>query len=195
MITKNQVIRDLFPERNYLTFEQIGVITNSQSLWLELAYWIRSLMIAMLRDPERVEFNYSRLFSGVIQDFYSYFRSTYGAEIAEQIIKILSEYIINIYKLIDAIKNNNTEAVNQITKDIYETLDELAAFLNRVNIHWDMKHWSNLLYQFNRIIIEQIVAMAGEQFEREIGLVRRISDLTSVIGNYMARGLLAGYLI
>jgi len=77
---------------------------------------------------------------------------------------------------------------------LYQSADSLARFFAQINIYWDEGQWKNLLYQYVRMKIEEIVAIASNDFQKEVEVYDRVEDLTAIMGNYMARGIIASNL-
>lgn len=51
--------------------------------------------------------------------------------------------------------------------------------------------WRNLLYQYIQLKLQMIIAMISRDYRREIQIYDRVFDLTTTMGSYMARGLIA----
>lgn len=90
----------------------------------------------------------------------------------------------------EAIKVNNVEQVNSNLIQLYQKADAFSAYLNQINSNWDEIQWKNFLYQYIKLLGDQIVAMAGGRFDEEIAIAGRIEDLASMMGNYMANGVM-----
>jgi hypothetical protein len=114
----------------------------------------------------------------------------YGAEVAEHLLQIISGTVVNLLNVIEGIKNNNQDQVNSNTLKLYETADVFSAYLHELNSHWEELLWRNYLYQFIRLILDQTVTIATEKFDDEIVIAGRIEDLTAIMGNYMAQGII-----
>ncbi len=186
MMNKCETVMPISP----MTFEQMNIIINSQRIWQQLTYWLRSLMVTTLRDPERQPSTLDRLYIGTTREYYNYFRLLYGPEVAQYILQILSGTVIDFLNLIDGVKNNNTDQANSSALKLYEKADMFSAYLHQLNSNWNELQWKNYLYQLIKLLIEQIVAMASENFKDEIAITGRIEDLTAEMGNYMARGVI-----
>lgn len=194
MIYKNESIRTLFPGKNYITFEQMNIINNSNKLWMEFAFWMRSLIYTTIRDPVRQTFVANKLFNGVALEYYILFEFYYGTELAKQFMNLFTNYITGAWRLVEALRNNNTEEVNTQTVLLYQGADNLAAFLAKVNLYYSEEQWKNLLYQSIQLIIDEAIAISREDFEKEIEISSSMADLVMIIGDYMARGIIAGSL-
>ena len=175
----------------YLTQEQMNIIINSQRLWLQLAFAIRSLLFSVLRDPDRTQASANQLFNIVAVRFYDYFRLYYGIEVAQTVVNLLSAFITNMWRLFMGISANDSEMVNSSTAEIYRIADETASYLSSINLYWDENQWKEFLYQMIQTSIEQTLSLARQDFDREYRLFSRITDLAALTGNYMARGIIA----
>ena len=189
MINKMQEV--LPKSEQYLTQEQMNIIINSQRLWLELAFTIRSLMMAVIRDPERTQSAAERLYNIVEINFYNYLRLFYGPDVAQQIINYLSNFITNMWRLFEAISTNNTEEMNASTVKLYENADQAASYLASINIYWNEQQWKNFFYQAIRITIDEATTLAAKDFEKEYQIFNRLVDLATLTGDYMARGIIS----
>lgn len=183
---------EMYPSQSLITPLQLGIIGRLRRLWIEVSVWIRDLSIATIRDPERESASANQLFSGVIDEFYQIFSTYYDPNIAQQVVNLLYGIFTSIWELIRAIKENDQEAVNVSTRQLYQRADDLSNYLAQINFFWGAEQWQNLLYQYIRLKIIQIVNIARGDFEREAGLYRELEDLAVLMGNYMAGGFIAG---
>lgn len=174
-----------------LTYEQMNIITNTQNLWLRMGFLIRNLMIAVFRDPDRVQSTADQLYNFLTADFYHYFSFVYGPQIAQQFTNYLTNGISDIWRLFEGISTNNQEAVNSATVDLYSIADQLSAFLASINPYWSADQWRSFFYQFNRTTIEEAMALASNDFTKEYQLFDQVEKLGLVMGDYMARGTIA----
>lgn len=175
----------------YLTYEQMNIITNTQILWARLGFLIRDLMIAVFRDPDRVQSTVNQLYNFLTADFYNYFSFVFGSQIAQQFINYLSNFITDLWRLFEAISTNNQEAVNSYTADIYEVADQLSTFLARINNYWSAAQWRSFFYQYIRTTIDEALALASKDFNKEYQLFEQLEKLTMLMGDYMARGIIS----
>lgn len=190
MIYKSQ--DNALPETRYITFEQMNIITNSNKLWMEFAFWVRALIESVIRDPERESVIANKLFEDVIKEFYILFEFYYGTQLAQQFMNLLTNFTTGIWRLVEALKNNNTEQVNEYTMQLYQTADDLARFLAQINLYYDESQWRNLFYQAIRLVIDEATSLLSNDFEREVEVSSSMADLVTLMGNYMARGIISG---
>lgn len=174
-----------------LTYEQMNIITNAQNLWLRLAFLIRDLMIAVFRDPDRVQSTADQLYNFLTADFYQFFSFVYGPQIAQQFTNYLTNAIADAWRIFEGIATNNQEAVNSSTVDLYKLADQSSAFLASINPHWSEDQWRSYFYQYIRISIDEALAFASNDFDKEYQLFGQEVKLALLMGDYMARGIIA----
>lgn len=179
------------PNRPVLTWEQMNTYISSQKLWLQLAYGIRSLMLSVLRDPERTQASANRLYNVVAHNFNDYFRFFYGPETAQRITNHLIIFITNMWGLFNAISTNNTESVNVNAIELYKNADEASQYFASINPYWSAQQWRDYLHQHIRLTIQEAVALAGKEFDKEFDVLGQLEDLLTQIGDYMAAGVIS----
>jgi len=189
MVNKSQ--NTVLPETHYITFEQMNIITNSNKLWMEFAYWVRALIYSTIKDPERQPFIANKLFEGVVPQFHTLFEFYYGTQLAQQFMSLFTSFISSIWGVAVALKSNNQEQANSYTSQLYQTIDSLAKFLAQINIYYDETQWRNLLYQAAKLSIDEATALLTNDFKKEIEVSSSMADLADTIGNYMARGIIS----
>lgn len=175
-----------------ITFEQLNTITTFQRLWTYIAVWMRNFIQSTMFDSPNLDAISEKLYSLPLE-FYDIFSSYYGPQYARQFINLLSNFIMSGMQLVEGMKNNNQELVNASTVQWYQNADQLAKFFTSLNIFWDYNQWRYLLYQYIRAKIEEVVAITSGDYRREVEMFETIEDITFVIGNYMARGLISAY--
>lgn len=191
MATKNKDIESQIGETSYrITYEQLNTLISFLKLWSQLAMWTRSLVISTVGDLENKTSVVNQLFS-IPTELYYAFRIFYGSSISQELLNLMTNFVSNEWRLIDALKEGNRDVVDQSTAGIYQTADEIAALLSRINVYWDQEQWRSLLYQYIRLLIDEMVASMAGEHEREIEIYKRLEETAELIGSYMARGIIA----
>lgn len=176
-----------------ITFEQMNVITGLNKLWMEYAFWMRALINSTLNDSEREGFIADKLFNGVMLDFFNLFELYYGAQLAKTFMDLFTNFATGSWGLIRALKNNNPEEINAQTVQLNRRADELADFLAQINVYYSADQWRYLFYQAIRLIADEALSIINKDFEREIEVSDSMANLAMLMGDYTARGLLAGF--
>lgn len=73
---------------------------------------------------------------------------------------------------------------------LYEGADDRAAFLSRINAYWDQATWRDFFIQYISMLNELILSIMEENYENEIRVFDRMGNLSVLMGNYMARGII-----
>lgn len=187
MIKKQQLPQ----ENRYLTYEQLNLIVNLQRMWQALAFSERDLIFSVFRDAERIPTVANRIYNDSVPNFYNAFRLYYGGQIAQEISNDIADYTTNLWRLAQAISENDTEGANKSTADLYQVVDRLASFLSRINLYWSEQQWKNLLYQHTKTKIQEILAVASDELNREYELFDQVLGFSAIMGDYMARGIIS----
>lgn len=95
------------------------------------------------------------------------------------------------YAAIEGFLSNNRQLIDQSLRDWYNDAGVLAEFLAGMNVHWDATQWRSFLNQYIQVETEMIASVAAQDYVREIRIFDRMIDLASMMGSYMARGLIA----
>ncbi|HML36286.1 MAG TPA: hypothetical protein PKA19_02530 [Bacillota bacterium] len=182
---------DIGPDIGYLiTYEQMHTLITFQELWTDLSAWLRALLISMAENLEDQEAVTHQLYS-IPADFYNIFRVFYGPSISQQLLNLLSGLTTDARNLIASLIAGDDESVDLNLSQMYRTVNDLAAFLSRINVYWDEDQWTYLLNQFVRLFVNEAVAYLSKNYEQEIQIYNRLDDLTDIMGSYMARGIIA----
>lgn len=180
------------PDQEYITREQMNVVINSQRLWLHLVFGIRSLLLAVLRDPERTESAANQLYEVVSGSFYSYLRFFYGPADAQQFSNYLSGYITSLWRVFEEIASGgNGQVSDSNTTALYKNAEQVAVFLAGLNIYWSEEQWKSFLNQLTQSVIQEALTLAAKDFGGEYQIFQRIADLAILMGDYMSRGIIA----
>lgn len=172
------------------TYEQLNINSRFQQLWIQLSVFMRSYIYAVMFDLPNVESEAGRLFK-VPADFRNEFLTFYGPEIADRMNELLTNFIAVTPMVLEGVKANNQELVNQGVKRWYQTADELAKFLDSVNLFWDTNQWRYLLYQYISLCLAMITTIGTKDYIQAVQIYDRIFDIVTIMGTYMARGLIA----
>ncbi|MBR0597630.1 hypothetical protein [Sinanaerobacter chloroacetimidivorans] len=172
------------------TYEQMNINNTFQKLWFLLAVFMRNYIYAVMLNLPSEEAVAERLYQ-VPADFRNALQIFYGTEIAGMFNNMFTNFLTKPASIMEGMKTNNQELVNQGTQEWYQTAGEIAAFLDRINLFWDENQWRYLLNQYISLNIEMILAIATGDYRKEIQIYERIFDLTSIMGTYMARGIIA----
>lgn len=190
----NAIKRELKPARPvtqpYLTYEQVNTITVFERLWTDIAAWTRAYIVSSVFSLPNLKAVSEKLYS-LPMGFYDIFVSYYGTEHSQSFISALSDYEVECMRMVDGMCGRDQQLVDTSVKNWYLSADKLARFLSEINPYWDENQWRNLLYQYCRMKIDEVISTLNANYEQGNDLYDRMEDLTFIIGSYMARGIIA----
>ena len=172
-----------------LSYGQMNFIINFRNLWLDLASWTRNYFVSIISGYGNANMVGERLYRIPIE-FHDRLQLVFGRENSEKIITLLSNHIILMMNLAISIKSGDNELSSTLTNQLYQNVDELAAYFNSINPFWSNIQWKNLLDQYTRLTIEELVALASGDFDKDIDIYDRITYHTLFLGDYMADGIM-----
>lgn len=181
------------PEERYITYDQMNIINAFEKIWLHLSIWMRSYIKSVVYETRNLPFNAEQLLN-IPYDFYGPFSLFYGTPTAQSFAAHMTDFIKAAMGVVEAIKNGDPILTNSRSIRWYETADELASFLARINVYWDENQWRYLLYQYIKLKIDEIHAIMDDNYEVEAELFNAIEDMVFLIASYMARGIIASNL-
>lgn len=167
---------------------QMNLIFQSRTIWRDLATWIRAYLAIKhggLGDVEAIREKLDELRIKSV----NIFSIVFGEQLADQYVRLSSDFNRILDSLIDAQISGDTEMINEYTKQLYENADQIAAFLSQINPYWVESKWKDLLYQLNQKTIEESATFQNGQFRENIDIFDSILKLTSIIGDYYSQGL------
>ena len=174
-----------------LTSGQMNLLFRMRIIWRDIATWIRSYLVSVYQDsdPKLKQTIIDKLYN-VPTEYVTVLRLFFGDIIAEEYSRLLTNYITLLISLIDAQKNGNAEAVAEYTKQLYQNVDQSADFLTQINPFWQKEILKSLFYNFTNMTIEEANTFSSQDYSRNVNLFERILNYSTVIGDYLAKGLL-----
>ncbi|MEL7654682.1 MAG: hypothetical protein AAGU75_02100 [Bacillota bacterium] len=171
------------------TSGQINLIFKSRMLWRDMGSWTRTYIISLFAGIGDQEVVSQRLHK-VPLEFGNTFKVFFGEAITEHITNLLTNYITLLQSIFNAQKIDDIDAVKNYTKQLYETIDQLAAYLAQINPFWQENDWKNFLYNYTQMVIDESATFLERDYVRNIEIYDRLLSLSSVIGDYFSEGLL-----
>ena len=176
-------------QRTYLSYGEMNLINNFRGFWLDLARWGRESLISIASGFGNFEAVTNRLFR-VPVNLGDLLRLIFGTEAAESIQNPLLIHIVTMINIFRAQKDGNSQAVNENTVLVYQNADEIARILSQMNPFWNETQWRNLLYNYISLTLEESTAMLSGDYARAVDIYDRISNFTTIIGDYTANGVI-----
>ncbi len=191
MEIKKQELKPVRPDTQpLLTYEQLNVITTFQRLWILIAVWTRAYFQSSFYNlPDSKEI--SKKLNSLPMDFYSIFASYYGTDPSKRFVNLLTIFLTCCMGVLEGMMKRDQEMTDMSTRQWYQCTDNIAEFLSGINVYWDGNQWRNLLVQYMKTKIDDVIAMMNGEYALQIELYKNMEDLSFIMGSYMARGILA----
>ena len=182
MIHKNQT---QYP--NDIT-SQMNFIFRTRLIWRDLATWLRSYKVSLYGGVGNTDELSQRLFK-IPVEYGNILRVFFGDQATVQFINLLTQYISILQSLFIAQINNDVNAINNLTQQIYQNINSTAALLASINPYWTQGEWVTLLNSFTSMQIDEATTFLAKDYTRNIAIFDSILSLTNIIGDYFSGGL------
>ena len=122
-----------------------------QKLWIDHAWWTRSVTISKLANLEDQNEVLNRLLQNQV-DIGNLIKPYYGDEAGNKLTTLLKEHIVIAGEIIDAAKKGDQKNVDKFNKDWVRNADEIVAFLSSANPNWSKKELTDMFYTHLKFI-------------------------------------------
>lgn len=174
---------------NTITYGQMNLINSLRMLWMEFIMWSRALVTSEASgfgDLEAVALKLYQIPSQIGNIFTLFF----GQEIGDKIQRLLTAQLLLGIEIIKAQKSGDRAAIDAGTERMYQSGNEMAAYLAQINPYWNEQKWSDLFTEFNRTKIFETLAIATGNFIDSIKLSDNLAYQAMRMADYMAEGFI-----
>lgn len=175
--------------KNCITYGQLSLIVRIRRLWMQLAMWRRAVIVSTAADFADLPLVKERLYYSPTM-FKELFETFFGEEQSEHFRNYLVGQIIITNEILDASKAGDKDRVDAAAVRLYENADNFAKFLAQVNPYWDETQWKNLLYEYYKTIVLEIVTILSGRYDEAIEVYEGLEDQSQKIADYMAAGFI-----
>ena len=171
-----------------LTLSQVEAIYSLRMFRFELATWTRYYLISRYLGIGDLNSVLARL-NRVVDEYGIMLSKVFGEENIKEYLQLLYKHIELLTSLISAQIERDEDAVNNITKLIYENIDRISSLLASLNPFWDETQLRNMLYQYLQSTFEESLSFLAGEYDKNINVFADILTQSENRGNYLARGL------
>ncbi len=140
---------------------------DMQKLWIEHAWWTRSLIVSRLAGLEDQNKVLERLLQNQV-DIGNLIKPYYGEEAGNKLTALLKEHIVIAGKIIDAAKIGDDKNVNKYNKEWVKNADEIVLFLTNANPNWSKKELTEMFYTHLKLTIDEVVYRLQKDWDGDI---------------------------
>ncbi len=174
---------------NCITYGQMNLINTLRKFWMELPMWRRAYLVSYASNFGDLDVIGSRLYDAPT-DLGNVLEPFFGDPAARTIENMIREQIVIGAQILRAEKTGDIQTINQNTEALYRNADRLAAYLAQVNPNWDEQTWKNLLYDYYKTTILEMVLVLSGKYTESVTLYESMEDQALNIADYMAKGMI-----
>lgn len=139
-----------------------------RKLWEDHIVWTRLYIVSAVAGLPDQDATAQRLLKNQ-EDIGDAIRPFYGDDAGDQLTDLLKEHILVAAELIDAAKNNDTEAFEDAHERWYQNADEIAAFLSHANPrHWPEDEMRLMMKDHLDLTLKEASARLSGDFQADI---------------------------
>lgn len=176
-------------EAPIISYGHMNMILDFRQLLTELAYLTRFYIISVASGFGDAEVIADRLYALPLK-FKEKAELIFGAPLGEELVTLLSNHIINLQILVNALKSGDQTLINDTVQKLYANADRLAAYFARINPFWNENQWRNLFYTYDRTVIEEAVAVMTGDYVRGLDIFDRLLLNALSMADYLANGFI-----
>jgi len=182
MIMMNRIDEQLPSDIAY-----INLVKDFRLLMTQLAYLTRAYFVAVFSGFGNAEQTANRLYH-LPNSFQEKAELIFGTPLSEEFLNLLSLHVTYIQLLANALQSGNEEAVNYSAQQLYQNAANISEYYAKINPFWDEAQWKTLLYNYVGMAIQDAVALAARDFERDLDVFDRMLLSALLMGDYLAEG-------
>jgi hypothetical protein len=172
---------------NYIS-GQMNFIFRARMIWRDLATWLRSYKVSLYGGVGNTDEISQRLFR-IPLEYGNVLRVFFGDQPTEQFINLLTQYIAILQSLFIAQINNDVNAINNLTQQVYQNVNNMAALLASINPYWTQGEWITFLTLFTGLQIQEATTFLTKDYKLNNDIFDRILSFTNIVGDYFSEGL------
>lgn len=175
-------------EQPYVSYTYLNLDKAMRYLMTQLAGLTRLYFISVFSGYGNADAIAKKLYS-LPFDFKEKAELIFGAPLSEEFMSLLSMHVAYIQYLADSMKSGNQDGANYATQQLYSNADAIAAQYAKMNPFWSKAQWETLLGNYVNLLIQDVVALASKDFQKEMDIADRMLLAALYMGDYQADGL------
>lgn len=174
---------------NSIPLNQTELVFESRIIWRNLANWIREYLVSVYANYG-TQATAEKKIKATLMGNSALISIIFGAQDIEKYNNLICNFVSILKSLVAAQKSGDDNAVNEYTKQLYENVDQRAAYAQQINPFWSESEWKDLSHQFIQMTIEESTALLKKEYTKSIEIYDDILSLTSKMGDYYSKGVL-----
>lgn len=146
------------------------------------------LLISIAENLKDLEATQTRLLRNP-RDIANVFRTYYGANVANQIEKLLTEHLAIGKNLIVALKNNNQKEAMELNKKWYQNADDMAETFSRINPFYPKEEIRKMLYEHLKLTTDEVNARLKGDYVADIKAYDMAQKEILIMSKFFVNGI------
>ena len=176
-------------QNNYwVSINEVRLLEQMNLVWEQHIMWTRMLLISIAENLKDLEATQARLLRNP-KDIANVFRPYYGANVANQIEKLLTEHLVIGKNLIVALKNNNPKEAMELNKKWYQNADDMAEAFSSINPFYPKEEIRKMLYEHLRLTTDEVNARLKGDYVVDINAYDMVQKEILQMSRFFVNGI------
>lgn len=176
-------------QNNYwVSINEVRLLEQMNLVWEQYIMWTRMLLISIAENLKDLEATQARLLRNP-KDIANVFRPYYGANVANQIEKLLTEHLVIGKNLIVALKNNNPKEAMELNKKWYQNADDMAEAFSSINPFYPKEEIRKMLYEHLRLTTDEVNARLKGDYVVDINAYDMVQKEILQMSRFFVNGI------
>lgn len=176
-------------QNNYwVSINEVNLLEQMNLVWEQHIMWTRMLLISIAESLKDLDATQTRLLRNP-RDIANVFRPYYGANVANQIEKLLTEHLVIGKNLIVALKNNNQKEAVELNKKWYQNADDMAEAFSSINPFYPKEEVRKMLYEHLRLTTDEVNARLKGDYVADINAYDMVQKEILQMSRFFVNGI------
>lgn len=159
-----------------------------QKLWIEHAWWTRSLIVSKLADLADQKDVLERLLQNQVE-IGNIIKPYYGEEAGNKLTDLLKEHIVIAGQIIEAAQKGDQANVNKYNKEWLRNADEIVEFLASANPNWSKQDLQNMFYTHLKFTTDEVTHRLKKEWAEDIRTADLNEEHLIEMGDFLTNGI------
>lgn len=172
----------------WVSINEVRLLEQMNLVWEQHIMWTRMLLISIAENLKDLDATQARLLRNP-KDIANVFRPYYGANVANQIEKLLTEHLVIGKNLIVALKNNNQKEAMELNKKWYQNADDMAEAFSSINPFYPKEEIRKMLYEHLRLTTDEVNARLKGDYVADINAYDMVQKEILHMSRFFVNGI------
>jgi hypothetical protein len=162
---------------------------DMRKVWEDHVTWTRLAIISMVDDSDGVNQTINRLLQNY-EDMGLIFSVYYSEAEVKEMKELLGDHLKIAAEFVLAAKAGEGEKAADAEQRWFSNADDIAAFLSRINPHWDEQEQKSMMYDHLKLTKEEAVARLQKDYDADIIAYEKIHLQALEMADHWSYGII-----